>query len=237
MEINKSHRIKLLDAIRGISIIAMIFHHLLFDFEFMIHMNIPFIHSYFFSILQFIFVFLFISISGICCNFSRNNIKRGLIAFGLGMVITLVTYIFDKELTVRFGILHFLGISMILYGVFEKYLSKINFKIQLVIYSLLFVASNIILNEVNPVNVKFLFPLGFYNLEFSSGDYFPILPYIFMFLFGSALGHIIKAGKFPKWFYEVDIPVFSFIGKYTLWIYLLHQPILYGITYLIYILK
>ena len=233
MEINRTHRIKFLDTVRGISIIAMIIHHLLFDLEFLIGKPISFIHTDFFSILQFIFVFFFISISGICCNFSRSNIKRGIIAFGLGMVVTVVTYLFDKELTVKFGILHFLGIAMILYGLFKNILSKINFKVQLILFALLFTASYIILNNVNPVNISFLFPLGLYNSNFSSGDYFPVFPYIFMFLFGSAVGHFIKEGNFPKWFYKFHIPFFSFVGKYTLWIYLLHQPILYGIMYII----
>ena len=33
----------------------------------------------------------FITVSGICCRFSRNNLKRGLLTFGLGMVLTVVT--------------------------------------------------------------------------------------------------------------------------------------------------
>ena len=153
--------------------------------------------------------------------------------FAFGMVITLVTYFFDRDLTVRFGILHFLGISMILYGLFEKVIPKINYKVQLIIFPILYTLSDIILRNINPMKISFLFPLGFYDKYFSSGDYFPLLPYIFMFFFGGAVGYFIKERKFPKWFYNFNIPFFSTVGKYTLWVYLIHQPILYGIMYVV----
>ncbi len=229
----KNERIKILDTIRGISIIAMIVHHIMFDLEFMLDVNIPLFHGVLMDILQFVFIFLFITISGICCNFSKSNIKRGLMVFAFGMVITLVTYFFDRDLTVRFGILHFLGIAMILYGLLEKVISKINYKIWLIIFPILYTLSDMILRKVNPVEIGFLFPLGFYDKYFSSGDYFPLLPYIFMFFFGGAVGYFIKKGNFPKWFYNFNIPFFSFVGKYTLWVYLIHQPVLYGIMYVI----
>ena len=47
---------------------------------------------------------------------------------------------------------------------------------------------------------------------------------------GTAIGYFIKAKKFPHWFYNAKIPVLPAIGRYSLFIYLGHQPVLFVIT-------
>ena len=74
------------------------------------------------------------------------------------------------------------------------------------------------------------FPLGLGPSGIFSADYFPLLPWIFVFLFGTWLGRYIKDGKFPAWFYEASMPGFSTVGRHSLVIYVLHQPVLYGLV-------
>ncbi len=76
-------------------------------------------------------------------------------------------------------------------------------------------------------------PLGFYKEGFFSADYFPLLPWAFMFLFGAFLGGYAKAGAFPQTLYKSRSKLLQKIGKNSLWVYLLHQPILYVIMYAI----
>ena len=83
-------------------------------------------------------------------------------------------------------------------------------------------------------NVGVLFPLGLHNASFSSSDYFPMMPWFFLFLAGSYFGIIAKAGRLPKFCYPTHIKWLAAVGRYTIWIYVLHQPVLYGIFSLIF---
>ena len=75
--------------------------------------------------------------------------------------------------------------------------------------------------------ILWLYPLGLSYLP--SSDYFPILPWIFCFLGGSFVGVWAVQGRFPAFMYRRRVPFFSWIGKHTLIIYILHQPVIYGI--------
>jgi uncharacterized membrane protein len=80
-------------------------------------------------------------------------------------------------------------------------------------------------------------PLGLYWKGFASSDYFPILPNLGYFLVGAAIGKTLYRKK------ETLLPMVNprnpilrclqFFGRHSLWIYLLHQPILSGICMLL----
>lgn len=88
----------------------------------------------------------------------------------------------------------------------------------------------------NNVRVDFpwLIPFGVPSYSFASSDYFPLLPNFGYFLVGAALGKRLYPSRqtlFPK--VNAENPVirfFSFWGKHSLLIYLLHQPILAGLV-------
>ena len=66
--------------------------------------------------LQVLFSLVFIIINGISCSFSRNNLRRGLVIFAAGLVVSLATWLFNPAYYVRFGILHFLGAAILIYS-------------------------------------------------------------------------------------------------------------------------
>lgn len=70
--------------------------------------------------------------------------------------------------------------------------------------------------------------------NFFSADYFPLIPWLFLFLAGTVIGVPIKQNKFPQWFYELKVPFFAPAGRHTLLIYIAHQPIIYGLLVLIF---
>ena len=72
---------------------------------------------------------LFIFISGVSCSFAKSNIRRGLICFGFGVVISIITFVlwkvFDQQNTfIFFGILHLLGSSMMVFGLLENKIKR-----------------------------------------------------------------------------------------------------------------
>jgi uncharacterized membrane protein len=74
-------------------------------------------------------------------------------------------------------------------------------------------------------------PLGFYNANFFSADYFAIIPWIFMFIFGAFIGKYASEGAFPQWTYKKHCKLFAFVGRNSLWFYLAHQVAIYAVLY------
>lgn len=250
---NPGARVGLLDELRGFAIICMVVYHAMFDLKYLFGVNVPIFFDDWFDIVQTIFAGLFIFISGTVCRYSRNNLKRGVQCFFLGMVLTFVMPFF-MEYTVYFGILHFLGISMMIFGLSEKLLDKMPALVGFILFILLYSVTCYVKVEYSAktggfiglpgvfewklpeilYKVEVLFPFGFNSQSFASYDYFPILPWLFMFLAGSCFGVWAKNGSLPKFFYPVHIKWLATVGRYTIWIYMLHQPIIYLIFSLIF---
>ncbi len=222
-----SRRIELLDAARGFCIILMILHHMAFDLVNLLNAPRWLFYSPLIITLQYIFAGAFILISGISSRFSRSNVRRGGKVIAAALVITLVTWFFGY--TVKFGILHFLGFSMVFYGLSSGLWDKIKGAAAPLLYSSLIFVSAYVLNLMNPVKIDWLWFLGLYTRDFYSADYFPVFPWIFVFLLGTWLGGLIKEGKMPSWFYTVKPPVLPQIGRKSLIIYMVHQPVLLAI--------
>lgn len=241
-------RIELLDELRGFAILAMIVHHTFYDIGFVLGLSWGETVFNKLCLLQPFFWAIFIIISGICSRLSRNTVKRGLIVLGAGLAITLVTAVlmplFGFEgAEIYFGILHCLGSCMIITGLLMPIIKKINPIAGMIVCALLFalfysIAEGSLLFGLIPLPkglyaTNYLVPLGIYNKKFFSADYFGLLPWIFMFLFGAFLGHYAAGGAFPKWTYEKHCKPLAFIGRNSLWFYLAHQPVIYAVMFII----
>lgn len=215
----KSFRIWELDFLRGIAIILMVTFHLVFDLSDMYNYPVSYRTGVFYFVGKAAAI-LFMLIAGTSCSFSRNNLKRGARIFALAMGITLVTYIFMPELTIKFGILHFLGICMMLYPI----LKGID-KYYLIILGGIAIAAGYFMSKlVMPFN--FLFPIGLIGSNFTSGDYYPMLPWIGVFMFGIAAGKILYTQKKSLFKTQVVENPVMFIGRHSLLIYIIHQPVI-----------
>lgn len=226
-------RIQSIDALRGLSVVLMVIHHFLYDLAAFLGAPWWIFTNPILDVAHYIFAGLFILLSGVSSRFSRSNVKRGLKVIAAAIAISIVTYFMD--MTVYFGILHFLGVCMVLYGLLEKAVLKIPDIFAPIIYIVLLVASAVLVNLINEssIVITWLWPLGITYPGFASSDYFPLLPWVFVFLLGTWLGDKIKAGLLPKVFYTIKPKFFPWVGRRAFIIYLVHQPILYGITLLI----
>jgi len=231
---DKKKRIEIIDALRGFAVALMVIHHALYNST--VFLGAPWwvYRNPVFDFLQIIFISVFIVVSGVSSRFSRGNIERGAIVIVIAVVITYVTV--HMEMPIYFGILHLLGFLMIFYGLTRKLWDNIPRKAAPCIYIVLIITSALMRVYLSPSsNIPMvrdlLSVLGWHQPGFVSFDYQVILPWIFVFLLGTWAGEYIREGKFPKWFYEMKVPLFPVIGRNALLIYVLHQPILYGITF------
>lgn len=241
----KKNRIILLDELRGFAILAMIVHHFFLDAGDILSVDWGYEIFNKLCVVQPVFWSIFIIISGICSRLSRNTLKRGFIVFGAGLIVTLVTAVIMPKIMhiygaeIYFGILSCLGACIIITGLLMPLIEKTNAIagacISAIIFLMLYGISDgsILFGVVDIPQAKtnWLMPLGFYNDSFHSADYFAILPWIFMFIFGAFIGKYARDGEFPSWTYKSRIKLFSFIGRNSLWFYLGHQVVLYAILY------
>jgi len=231
---NKSNnRIDIIDALRGFSVVLMVAHHLLYNLTAFLGAPWWFFSNPVFDILQPFFAGLFIFLSGISSRFSRSNIKRGLIALGLSAIITAVTSFMGMP--IWWGVLHLLGFSMLFFGITYKLWDLIPKKVSPFIFVALIIAGAIATAQITIIcphpQMRYIASvLGWRQSGFVSFDYFPIIPWLFVFLLGTWAGIYVKDRALPEWFYEYKVPIFPKIGRKALLIYIIHQPILYGLV-------
>lgn len=244
----KKGRIHLLDEIRGFAIICMVFFHAFYTMTYMFDMKLGATMYSFFLPVSLWFAGLFIVISGISCRLSHSNAARGgklfAIAVGLSLVTWLLEYKFGMGGTmIWFGILHLLSVSMLIYALLHRVIEKVHPLIAVPLLALFFAITYHLpdgylqfVNYTLPLpewltSCKFLFPFGITHPDFASADYYPIFPWVFLFLIGASVGRRFTGGKLPNFFYNEHLRPLAYCGRHTLVIYLAHQPIIYGILW------
>ena len=227
---DRKGRIEILDGLRGLAVIFMVAYHFLYDAVTFLGVPDKYIDNTVADVIQVVTATTFVILCGISSHFSKSNIKRGIETLVIAVIISVVTFIIDMPII--FGILHLLGVCMLLYGLLKKLIEKVPAWLLLIISICLSVISKIAVDTCIP-EVSYLWILGFCSKDFVSYDYFPLLPWLFVFLTGTAIGYYIKERKFPRQFYTIKVPVLSAIGRYSLIIYVAHQPLLYGLMMLL----
>jgi len=226
MSPSKKRRIELLDLWRSVAVVTMVVWHTLWDMTDMFGMLPPdFMKQDNVQLTRYFIVFSFLLLSGISSHFSRSNVRRGWQAAMCAMVISIVTYAIGDP--AKFGILHLFAGCMLLYGWLGRWFEKLpdiragvlSLGIFLVLWSWL---------DTFRVSFDWLFPLGFRSIYFYSSDYYPLLPWFFLFLVGTVLGRRVAAGNgswkaitLPRWL--------TWPGRHALLIYMLHQPLIVAV--------
>lgn len=220
-------RIWELDAFRGICIVGMVILHLLFDC-----IDLFGLFSWQYPpILTFLANWggiFFLIVSGICVTLGRHHLKRGLCVLGFGLLCTAVTFalyklgLFGFGIVIWFGALHCLGVCMLLWAMLRRLKP-----FPLLLLAVLLLCLSIWVRGIR-VSVPYFTFLGLVSPEFSSGDYFPLLPYLGFFLLGAVLGKTLYREKKSLLPPVRGFGFFQFCGRNSLWIYLLHQPLLIG---------
>lgn len=224
-------RIWELDAARGLALVGMIAVHLLYDLTELT------------GVLQwqepqwFLFIknhcgAVFLVISGISATLGSRSTRRGCQVLACGVLVSAVTCAMyalgfaDQSIIIYFGVLHCLGVCMLLWGGLKRLDGRV-----LAALGLLLAAIGLVIGQYAFSTPRWLIPLGFCPADFQSSDYFPLLPNLGFFLLGAALGRRVYAAResrFPggeRFFHPLCA-----LGRNSLWVYLLHQPVLAGIA-------
>lgn len=223
-------RIWELDALRGICVLGMVTVHGIYD-AVTLYRLVSWQPGNLFTFVMNWGGVLFLLISGICATLSNRTILRGLTVLGCGLLCTAVTGVMyllgfsGREMIIWFGVLHCLGLCMILWPAFRNCPAWLLLGLGI---SIAMIGQYFL--EYVRLSHDFFAPFGLTSRAFSSGDYFPLLPNFGFFLMGSAAGKVFYKEKrtlFPQ--VSAARPVLAFVqlcGRMSLPIYLLHQPVL-----------
>jgi len=225
-----------IDFLRGIAIVMMITFHFFFDLRYFGNYSIN-LHSGFWWFFARITATIFILLVGISLTLSYSRAKkrkglyrkylyRGIKILSWGLIITLITYLFFREGFIIFGILHFIGIAIILAYPF------IRMRFLNLFLGILFIIAGIYMAGMS-FDFSWLMWLGFMPKHFYTFDYFPILPWFGVALIGLFLGNLLypNGRKIISDYNSPFVSFFSFLGRHSLLIYLIHQPILVILLY------
>ena len=216
----RSLRIHGLDALRGLCVVLMVLFHFSYDLYYYCGFPLTVINNPFMTAIQVIASRGFILLAGFSCRLSKSNWKRGARVLAAGIAVGVVTRLWGDP--IRFGILHFLGCAMLLYGLTRGLWERLPRWVAPAAYIGLF----LLLERVFPMvtGVSWLYPFGLIPHGFYSSDYWPLLPWFFLFLLGTWLGQF--RDRVPEWLRSLRAPGLDWLGRHSLAVYVVHQPML-----------
>lgn len=248
-EIKKRNRIWELDFLRGFAIIMMVFDHIMYDFTSLPGYFSNFYHEdiavfnwlndaaiwYWNSMMRFIgrqfFVLLFLVVSGISFTFSKNNFKRGFKMLVVALIITLATFLMEQALSfhalIVFGVIHMFAVNTLIIALIRHFIKN---EIVLLFIGMAIITVSIIFGMFTPpwVSLSWENLLGIIiGTKGFGADYFGILPYLGFILIGTVIGKLFYSQRMSL-IPTVNLSernVVLLTGRYSLWVYVLHQPL------------
>ena len=238
-----SQRFIEIDILRGLAIVLMILGHIFWDLD---YFGIMPINSGIYSVLQSTVAPTFFLLVGMSLVVSKKKIEnmtlndekkyykrlilRGIKILGLGLILTIISMLFIPEKPVFFGVLHCIGLSVILSAPFLKYR-----KYNLLFVIIILLASLVVAeyNVENPTIFHLVVGLHQTNVWSYTVDYFPLLPWFTISLLGIIIGDFLYSGnerkfRMPDLSKYRPVKIFQWCGQHSLMIYLVHQPIIAG---------
>ena len=216
------------DAARGVAILMMVVYHFVYDLDTFGGYDVDAVGGFwarFADATASLFLFLVgVSLAIVHARGGggfRKYLFRGLRIFGYGMLLTAVFLVFGMGI-VAFGILHLIGVSIILAYPF------LNLKFtNLVLGGLIFAAG---LYVGDSTGSAWLLPFGVVPEGWIMPDYRPLLPWFGVVLIGLFFGNVVygegrRPGKIPDPAPKVAGPLLP-LGRNSLVIYLVHQPVM-----------
>lgn len=219
MSRGNTQRIWEIDFFRGIALVLMVIFHFLYDLNEFYGFAVQYNSGIYYYIGK-VSAISFMLISAVSCSFSSSNFKRAARFLGVALAITIVSHLYNPAFGIKYGILHFLGTCILLYPLFKglhKYI--------LVVLGTMIIVTGRYFSGL-PVEHNYLFLFSLTGSTWVSADYYPLFPWLGVFLYGIALGKTLYPRprsllKYFRW----SKPL-SFMGRHTLSIYLIHQPLL-----------
>ena len=227
-------RIAGIDSLRATALFAMIAYHFCFDLRYFRFISADFEHDPFWLTARTLILSSFLLLAGVSLvladarQSSSAQFWRhvGMIA-GCAVIVSVASYLMFPVTFIWFGVLHAIAVSLVLARPLVRF-PRSALAIGLLVIAVGVLYSNRVFNQFA------LGWIGFMTTKPYTEDYVPLFPWTGVLLCGIPLGHALVRNRFamlsrlatpPRWF--------SWLGRHTLFVYMVHQPILLGALWLI----
>ena len=233
-----SGRMAFFDVARGFSVVSMVLFHLCYDLYFLSGVDIPWFVPPFRDIWRASISWTFLFVAGISCSLSRSNLRRSGRYLALAAAIFVATTVAAVDTPISFGIIFCMGASTLLYALLERMGATPRGELAALVLFVLFLAcQGVPHGHVGLLGLDLELPrapyetgllswLGFMGPHFSSGDYYPLIPYALCYLSGAAFARSDTGGKVLAAVRDWGCAPLEFVGRHPLAIYVAHQPII-----------
>ncbi len=228
----KSRRIHVIDAARGIALIAMAIYHFVWDLDFFGYVSPGLSTRGFWAIFAHMDAASFLFLAGYSLWMAhgasvrpQSFLRRLAILVVASLAITAVSFFATPDAIIYFGILHIIAVASVIGLLFRK----VPAGITLAIAAMALFAPHLV--SFAALDPRYLAWIGMAAHPYASSDYVPLLPWIAPFLAGFAVSKLTLSWlRRQKQFPATENPL-TFLGRHSLIFYLVHQPVLYGLVY------
>lgn len=226
-----ANRLPVVDAARGVAILAMVAYHFSWDLDFLGFAKLALLENPFWLAARTAILGSFLMLTGVSLvlaverGFDRRRYLRRLgLLTAAAAAVSAVSYVQFPDSPIFFGVLHHIAVASVLGLAFLRLPVWANAVLGFLVYEL-----------PNHVSVPlFDHPalqwIGLMTFQPDSNDYVPLFPWFGLVLWGIALGRLWRGrGALAAW-RPTGKPARALIwaGRWSLPIYLVHQPVLFG---------
>ena len=230
-------RIAAIDAARGVALGGMVVYHLIWDFAHfgLVAPTLPFAPAT--RALSHGVASAFLALAGVSLALAHPRglrraafLKRLALIVGAAALVTAASYAIDPEEPILFGILHCIAVASLIAALFVAAPYGAALAVGALAVATPFLYSSAAFNP--PALVW----LGLGTVSPYTLDWRPLLPWAGVTLIGLGLAQA-AAARLSSWRWTTWRPTrwpgraFTFAGRHSLVIYLVHQPILFGLLW------
>jgi len=230
-------RAVIIDLLRGLAVVMMIVFHFCYDLTYFKLISIDFYHDPFWLNFRTLIVTLFLVIVGVSLylvklhiSAKQKIIRRLIILFLCALIITIVSYFLFPGRTIVIGIIHFITLA----SIFSLPMIRIPRVSLLSGIALIFIGTNITHTIFNQPALHWI---GLMTYRPATEDYVPLLPWLGVVWVGIGIGWLLNETRIGNRFLSIKVTIpgykiVEWLGKNSLAVYMLHQPILFGLLWL-----
>ncbi|MDE2358115.1 MAG: DUF1624 domain-containing protein [Betaproteobacteria bacterium] len=223
-------RVPSLDTLRGIAIVAMAAYHFCFDLRYFGFLRADLEHDWRWITARTLILSTFLLVAGasmVLADRDRQSARRrwlahaGVIAIA-ALAVSAGSYLMFPQTWIWFGVLHAIAASLVIARPFVRRPAiAMAAGVAIIVAGLAF--------QNAAFDNRALGWLGFMTAKPATEDYVPLFPWTGVLLLGTGLGHLLVRTRFAVLGPLERAPrLLAFLGRHSLAVYLVHQPILIG---------
>ena len=238
-------RVGVFDVVRGIAVVSMVLFHLCYDLRFIAGVDLPWFAPPLQGAWSASISWTFLFVAGCMCPLSRSNLRRALQYGAAALLIWAVTTVVAVDTPISFGIIYCMAACTLVAWALGRVGLLPRGPLAALVLLVAFLALQGISDGVvgfGPLSLDlpgelyatpWLSWLGLPDATFSSGDYYPLLPYLALYLCGAAMGAWWSGRGYPEWARRANVAPLNFVGRHALAVYVIHQPVLLALCALV----